>query len=152
MDCGLWIRKKYYWNEVSILWFLISLTFKLSPECELHWTCLLTGKTSGPPALDPIAMMEFYMKKAAEEERRRQPKQSKDEMPPPASLQGLTFSSFFKQIISFWYYIFLHGIKLSYMWLSLKFPMLKLPPWKLAALMIIFIYLYSSPMAVRKGH
>eukprot|EP00262_Sarcandra_glabra_P011754 TRINITY_DN2891_c0_g1_i1.p1 TRINITY_DN2891_c0_g1~~TRINITY_DN2891_c0_g1_i1.p1 ORF type:complete len:329 (-),score=74.20 TRINITY_DN2891_c0_g1_i1:369-1355(-) len=39
-------------------------------------------------AADPIAMMEFYMKKAAQEERRRQPKQSKDEMPPPASLQG----------------------------------------------------------------
>lgn len=38
--------------------------------------------------LDPIAMMEFYMKKAAQEERRRQPKQSKDEMPPPASLQA----------------------------------------------------------------
>ncbi|KAF9596014.1 hypothetical protein IFM89_006941 [Coptis chinensis] len=41
-----------------------------------------------PPASDPIAMMEFYMKKAAHEERRRQPKQSKDEMPPPASLHA----------------------------------------------------------------
>ncbi|KAK9169531.1 hypothetical protein Syun_001671 [Stephania yunnanensis] len=40
-----------------------------------------------PSASDPIAMMEFYMKKAAQEERRRQPKQSKDEMPPPPSLQ-----------------------------------------------------------------
>ncbi|GLT60713.1 hypothetical protein SLA2020_334690 [Shorea laevis] len=37
---------------------------------------------------DPIAMMEFYMKKAAQEEKTRQPKQSKDEMPPPASLQA----------------------------------------------------------------
>ncbi|CAN0877858.1 SURP and G-patch domain-containing protein 1-like protein [Linum grandiflorum] len=37
---------------------------------------------------DPIAMMEFYMKKAAHEEKRKQPRQSKDEMPPPASLQS----------------------------------------------------------------
>ncbi|KAK1282939.1 SURP and G-patch domain-containing protein 1-like protein [Acorus calamus] len=43
---------------------------------------------SEPPSGDPIAMMEFYMKKAAQEERKRQPRQSKDEMPPPASLQG----------------------------------------------------------------
>lgn len=48
----------------------------------------LTGESSGPAGADPIAMMEFYMKKAAREEKRRQPKQSKDEMPPPASLQG----------------------------------------------------------------
>ncbi|KAJ0989766.1 hypothetical protein J5N97_008122 [Dioscorea zingiberensis] len=46
------------------------------------------GESSGPPATDPIAMMEFYMKKAAQEERKRQPRQSKDEMPPPASLQA----------------------------------------------------------------
>ncbi|XP_058071513.1 SURP and G-patch domain-containing protein 1-like protein [Magnolia sinica] len=46
------------------------------------------GESSGPSAADPIAMMEFYMKKAAHEERRRQPRQSKDEMPPPASLQA----------------------------------------------------------------
>ncbi|XP_059597635.1 SURP and G-patch domain-containing protein 1-like protein isoform X2 [Vitis vinifera] len=45
------------------------------------------GESSAPTGADPIAMMEFYMKKAAQEERRRQPKQSKDEMPPPASLQ-----------------------------------------------------------------
>lgn len=45
------------------------------------------GESSAPSGTDPIAMMEFYMKKAAQEERRRQPKQSKDEMPPPASLQ-----------------------------------------------------------------
>ncbi|GAB2289056.1 hypothetical protein Dimus_023358 [Dionaea muscipula] len=37
---------------------------------------------------DPIAMMEYYMKKAAQEERRRPLKHSRDEMPPPASLQG----------------------------------------------------------------
>ncbi|GAY36955.1 hypothetical protein CUMW_025590 [Citrus unshiu] len=46
------------------------------------------GESSGPSGADPIAMMEFYMKKAAQEERKRQPKQSKDEMPPPPSLQG----------------------------------------------------------------
>ncbi|XP_064939854.1 SURP and G-patch domain-containing protein 1-like protein isoform X1 [Musa acuminata AAA Group] len=46
------------------------------------------GESSEPPAADPIAMMEFYMKKAAQEERMKQPKQSKDEMPPPASLQA----------------------------------------------------------------
>ncbi|KAJ9549131.1 hypothetical protein OSB04_021674 [Centaurea solstitialis] len=47
------------------------------------------GECSGPSASDPIAMMEFYMKKAAQEEKKRQPKQAKDEMPPPASLQGV---------------------------------------------------------------
>ncbi|THU71874.1 hypothetical protein C4D60_Mb04t06110 [Musa balbisiana] len=46
------------------------------------------GESSGSSPADPIAMMEFYMKKAAQEERIRQPKQSKDEMPPPASLQA----------------------------------------------------------------
>ncbi|KAL6129788.1 hypothetical protein ACLB2K_073137 [Fragaria x ananassa] len=46
-----------------------------------------TGESSAPTGADPIAMMEFYVKKAAQEERRRQPKYSKDEMPPPASLQ-----------------------------------------------------------------
>lgn len=46
-----------------------------------------SGARSGPSASDPIAMMEFYMKKAAQEERKRPPKYSKDEMPPPASLQ-----------------------------------------------------------------
>ncbi|KAF8395874.1 hypothetical protein HHK36_019829 [Tetracentron sinense] len=47
-----------------------------------------SGESSAPSAADPIAMMEFYMKKAAHEERRRQPRRSKDEMPPPASLQA----------------------------------------------------------------
>ncbi|KVH96628.1 G-patch domain-containing protein, partial [Cynara cardunculus var. scolymus] len=46
------------------------------------------GESTAPSGSDPIAMMEFYMKKAAQEEKRRQPKHSKDEMPPPASLQG----------------------------------------------------------------
>ncbi|KAL6013577.1 hypothetical protein ACLOJK_004075 [Asimina triloba] len=45
-------------------------------------------ESSGPSDADPIAMMEFYVKKAAREERMRQPKHSKDEMPPPASLQA----------------------------------------------------------------
>uniref|UniRef100_A0A2N9FUY4 G-patch domain-containing protein n=1 Tax=Fagus sylvatica TaxID=28930 RepID=A0A2N9FUY4_FAGSY len=47
-----------------------------------------SGEASAPTGADPIAMMEFYMKKAAQEEKFRQPKQSKDEMPPPASLQS----------------------------------------------------------------
>lgn len=51
------------------------------------------AESSAPSASDPIAMMEFYMKKAAQEEKRRQPKHSKDEMPPPASLQGSCFCS-----------------------------------------------------------
>ncbi|XP_022733325.1 SURP and G-patch domain-containing protein 1-like protein isoform X2 [Durio zibethinus] len=46
------------------------------------------GPSSAPPGADPIAMMEFYMKKAAQEEKMRLPKQSKDEMPPPPSLQA----------------------------------------------------------------
>ncbi|KAM1812107.1 hypothetical protein ACFX12_028669 [Malus domestica] len=47
-----------------------------------------TGELTAPTGADPIAMMEYYVKKAAQEERKRQPKQSKDEMPPPASLQA----------------------------------------------------------------
>ncbi|KHG17214.1 hypothetical protein F383_23422 [Gossypium arboreum] len=46
------------------------------------------GSSSAPSGADPIAMMEFYMKKAAQEEKMRTPKQSKDEMPPPPSLQA----------------------------------------------------------------
>ncbi|XP_050113835.1 SURP and G-patch domain-containing protein 1-like protein isoform X2 [Malus sylvestris] len=46
------------------------------------------GELTAPTGADPIAMMEYYVKKAAQEERKRQPKQSKDEMPPPASLQA----------------------------------------------------------------
>ncbi|XP_017981976.1 PREDICTED: SURP and G-patch domain-containing protein 1-like protein isoform X1 [Theobroma cacao] len=48
----------------------------------------VAGSSSAPTGADPIAMMEFYMKKAAQEEKMRLPKQSKDEMPPPPSLQG----------------------------------------------------------------
>ncbi|XP_075477768.1 SURP and G-patch domain-containing protein 1-like protein isoform X1 [Primulina tabacum] len=46
------------------------------------------GESSTLTASDPIAMMEFYMKKAAQEEKLRPPKPSKDEMPPPAALQA----------------------------------------------------------------
>ncbi|KAL8028525.1 hypothetical protein ABFX02_14G166500 [Erythranthe guttata] len=46
------------------------------------------GESSGPSGSDPIAMMEYYMKKAAREEKQRPHRSSKDEMPPPASLQG----------------------------------------------------------------
>lgn len=56
----------------------------------------ILGDGSAPTGADPLAMMEFYMKKAAREERMRQPKQSKDEMPPPASLQGLYLFDQFK--------------------------------------------------------
>jgi hypothetical protein len=45
---------------------------------------------SAPPS-DPVALMEFYMKKAAQEERQRPPRQSKDEMPPPPCLVQGTF-------------------------------------------------------------
>ncbi|GFP98174.1 surp and g-patch domain-containing protein 1-like protein [Phtheirospermum japonicum] len=46
------------------------------------------GESSGPAGSDPIAMMEYYMKKAAQEEKRKPYKHSNDEMPPPASLQA----------------------------------------------------------------
>ncbi|KAI3444976.1 hypothetical protein Pfo_001641 [Paulownia fortunei] len=46
------------------------------------------GESSAPTGSDPIAMMEYYMKKAAQEEKLRPPKPSKDEMPPPACLQA----------------------------------------------------------------
>lgn len=65
--------------------FLFFVFFYFSP---LEFVFQITGESSAPTGADPIAMMEFYVKKAAQEERRRQPKQSKDEMPPPASLQG----------------------------------------------------------------
>ena len=61
---------------VSICWVLHLLLFHIA------------GESSAPAGTDPLAMMEFYMKKTAHEERRKQPKHSKDEMPPPASLQG----------------------------------------------------------------
>ncbi|KAJ6424654.1 hypothetical protein OIU84_025430 [Salix udensis] len=58
------------------------------PKGSMSTSSGKAGESSAPAGTDPIAMMEFYMKKAAHEERRRQPKQSKDEMPPPASLQA----------------------------------------------------------------
>ncbi|KAK4411036.1 SURP and G-patch domain-containing protein 1-like protein [Sesamum angolense] len=39
------------------------------------------GESSAPTGSDPIAMMEYFMKKAAQEEKLRPPKPSKDEMP-----------------------------------------------------------------------
>lgn len=47
---------------------------------------ILVVESSAPRGSDPLAMMEYYMKKAAQEEKLRAPKASKDEMPPPASL------------------------------------------------------------------
>ncbi|MCD7447448.1 hypothetical protein HAX54_029714 [Datura stramonium] len=46
---------------------------------------------AGPSGSDPIAMMEYYMKKAAQEEKLRALRSSKDEMPPPASLHEPQF-------------------------------------------------------------
>ncbi|PIN14391.1 hypothetical protein CDL12_12980 [Handroanthus impetiginosus] len=46
------------------------------------------GESSASTGSDPIAMMEYYMKKAEQEEKLRPPKASKDEMPPPPSLQA----------------------------------------------------------------
>ncbi|CAN0877860.1 SURP and G-patch domain-containing protein 1-like protein [Linum grandiflorum] len=57
---------------------------RISEQTSTGNSCT-TGEYNAPT--DPIAMMEFYMKKAAHEEKRKQPRQSKDEMPPPASLQ-----------------------------------------------------------------
>lgn len=54
----------------------------------VSFLCQLVGESSAPIGSDPIAMMEYYMKKAAQEEKLRPHKSSKDEMPPPASLQG----------------------------------------------------------------
>ncbi|XP_031476492.1 SURP and G-patch domain-containing protein 1-like protein [Nymphaea colorata] len=58
------------------------------PRSSIQGKASSYGEPSAPASDDPIAMMEFYMKKAAQEERKRQPRQTKDEMPPPASLQG----------------------------------------------------------------
>ncbi|KAJ7013022.1 hypothetical protein NC653_002905 [Populus alba x Populus x berolinensis] len=58
------------------------------PKGSMSTSSGRAGESSAPAGTDPIAMMEFYVKKAAHEERRRQPRHSKDEMPPPASLQG----------------------------------------------------------------
>lgn len=72
----------------------VSFCFDLF-SCQVTYF-VLVGESKAPSASDPIAMMEFYMKKAAQEERQRQPKQSKDEMPPPASLQGPGYYTFFR--------------------------------------------------------
>ncbi|KAG6382518.1 hypothetical protein SASPL_157812 [Salvia splendens] len=59
-----------------------------SSHASYQTTNRKNGESSGPPGSDPIAMMEYYMKKAEQEEKLRPLKVSKDEMPPPASLQG----------------------------------------------------------------
>lgn len=69
---------KYLWN-----W---DIRFGLIAS---YYAYILVGESSAPAGSDPIAMMEYYMKKAAQEEKLRPPKHSKDEMPPPASLQGI---------------------------------------------------------------
>ncbi|CAK9140362.1 unnamed protein product [Ilex paraguariensis] len=58
------------------------------PASALYEAPENTREPASTGGSDPIAMMEFYMKKAAQEEKRKEPKQSKDEMPPPASLQA----------------------------------------------------------------
>jgi hypothetical protein len=55
---------------------------------------VITGGQSMSAPSDPVALMEFYMKKAAQEERKRPPRQSKDEMPPPPCLIQGTFFTF----------------------------------------------------------
>ncbi|KAL3611403.1 hypothetical protein D5086_002423 [Populus alba] len=60
------------------------------PKGSMSTSSGRAGESSAPAGTDPIAMMEFYVKKAAHEERRRQPRHSKDEMPPPASLQAIS--------------------------------------------------------------
>lgn len=64
------------------------------------------GEATAPSASDPIAMMEFYMKKAAQEEKKRRPKHSKDEMPPPASLLGSVYGFHFPIFILMETYIY----------------------------------------------
>ncbi|KAJ8899180.1 hypothetical protein K2173_012356 [Erythroxylum novogranatense] len=60
----------------------------LEASAQMSTGRMVSDESSASAGSDPIAMMEFYMKKAAQEERKRQPKYSKDEMPPPASLQA----------------------------------------------------------------
>lgn len=59
-----------------------------APPASSQTTIGRYGESSAPTGSDPIAMMEYYMKKAAQEEKLRPAKYSKDEMPPPASLQA----------------------------------------------------------------
>ncbi|KZV48732.1 SWAP (Suppressor-of-White-APricot)/surp domain-containing protein [Dorcoceras hygrometricum] len=77
LDCTM---GKLHSIVVKKLRFLMVFCYISSYSCE----------SSTPTASDPIAMMEFYMKKAAQEEKLRPPKPSKDEMPPPAALQAST--------------------------------------------------------------
>uniref|UniRef100_A0A2P2L3R5 Arginine/serine rich splicing factor sf4/14 n=1 Tax=Rhizophora mucronata TaxID=61149 RepID=A0A2P2L3R5_RHIMU len=69
-----------------------SALYEASEEPSGFVTSGITAESGEPAGTDPIAMMEFYMKKAAQEERMRQPKQSKNEMPPPTSLQAAASS------------------------------------------------------------
>ncbi|XAR63422.1 hypothetical protein NMG60_11023354 [Bertholletia excelsa] len=55
---------------------------------EYHTIMVSICESTISAGADPIAVMEFYMKKAAQEERNRPPRQSNNEMPAPASLQG----------------------------------------------------------------
>ncbi|KAK3127971.1 hypothetical protein QOZ80_7AG0580820 [Eleusine coracana subsp. coracana] len=57
-------------------------------DSSTHGSSSSHGDPNVSAPSDPVALMEFYMKKAAQEERKRPPRQSKDEMPPPPSLQG----------------------------------------------------------------
>ncbi|KAK8914161.1 SURP and G-patch domain-containing protein 1-like protein [Platanthera zijinensis] len=57
-------------------------------KSSIHGISKFVCESRGPPSSDPIAVMEYYMKRAAQEERNRQPRYSNDEMPPPASLQA----------------------------------------------------------------
>lgn len=78
--------------STSVFVLLYSLNYLGTTDWVFILNLLLVsaiiGELTAPTGADPIAMMEYYVKKAAQEERKRQPKQSKDEMPPPASLQG----------------------------------------------------------------
>ncbi|KAF3948449.1 hypothetical protein CMV_025558 [Castanea mollissima] len=83
-------KETSYWD--TLVESQLRIMAKFEPGSEIYTDC----EASAPTGADPIAMMEFYMKKAAPEEKFKQPKQSKDEMPPPTSLQGpdlLTASS-----------------------------------------------------------
>ena len=86
------LLSSYVWMPPK-LWSISAFDWLVLNTCLIYmclWlhVFLFVGEASAPTSADPIAMMEFYMKKAAQEEKFKQPKQSKDEMPPPASLQG----------------------------------------------------------------
>ena len=85
LSCYVWMPPKL-WSISAFDWLVLNTC--LIYMCLWLHVFLFVGEASAPTSADPIAMMEFYMKKAAQEEKFKQPKQSKDEMPPPASLQG----------------------------------------------------------------